>query len=121
MEKHKTKQKVKRNQNLVTTETKGDTKVMHQILIWQNVIAITMKYKRMIHTSFANTRLFSHKVPVIFKALLPTLRRTLYTNVKFPASTSENVTKTLFQFGVHVVQHFQGQKVGSRSVSDLGC
>jgi hypothetical protein len=50
-------------------------------------------------TSFAVMRLFFHKVSVIFNTLLPMLSKTLYTSaVKFPASTSELITQTLFQF-----------------------
>jgi hypothetical protein len=50
---------------------------------------------------FAIMRLFFHKVYVIFNILLPTLSITLYINaVKFPASTSEHITKTLFHFFV---------------------
>jgi hypothetical protein len=44
-------------------------------------------------------RLFFHKDSGIFNLLVPTLSRTLLTNVaKFCASTSEHIKKTLFQF-----------------------
>jgi hypothetical protein len=46
-------------------------------------------------------RLFYHKVSIIFNTLLPTLSKTLCnSDVKFPASTSEHITKTLLQFVV---------------------
>jgi hypothetical protein len=50
---------------------------------------------------FAIVRLFFHEVSVIFNTLFPTLSKKLCTIVvKFPASTSEHITKTLFQFVV---------------------
>jgi hypothetical protein len=51
-----------------------------------------MKFTRMIHISFAIMRLFCHKLSAIFKTVLPKLSETLYTNVKFSASTSEHIT-----------------------------
>jgi hypothetical protein len=58
----------------------------------ENVIAVTMTFIWKIHTSFAIMRLFFRKVSVIFNTLLPVSSKTLYTNVKFPASTSEHIT-----------------------------
>jgi hypothetical protein len=76
-------------------------KAKPSIFFSEDVIAITMKITWMIHTSLAIMSLFFHKVSVIFNTLLPTLSKTLYTNVlKFPASTSERIAKTLFQFVV---------------------
>jgi hypothetical protein len=44
-------------------------------------------------------RLFFHKVSIIFNTLLPTMSKTLYANVvTIPASASEHITKTVFQF-----------------------
>jgi hypothetical protein len=52
----------------------------------ENVTAITMKFIRIIHTSFAIIRLLFHKVSGTLNILLPTLCKTLYTNVvKFHA------------------------------------
>jgi hypothetical protein len=52
-----------------------------------------MKFTGMTHTPFAIMMLFFHKVSVIFNKLLPTLSKTLYTDVvKFPTSTSEHIT-----------------------------
>jgi hypothetical protein len=76
----------------------------------------------MIHKSFSIMRLFFHSFPSIFNTFLLTLCKTLYTNaVKFPASTSEHVTKTFsirchLQNGIHVLHPFQGQTGGSRRV-----
>jgi hypothetical protein len=59
----------------------------------ENITAVTMKFMWMIHVSFANMRLFFHKVSIIFNARLPTLSRTQYTSVvKFSASTLEHIT-----------------------------
>jgi hypothetical protein len=61
----------------------------------ENVIAITIKFTWIIHTSFAIIRLFLHRVSVIFNTLLPVLSKTLYTNVvKFPSPTSELITSS---------------------------
>jgi hypothetical protein len=52
-----------------------------------------MKSTGMIQAFLQFWKLFFHKVSVIFNTLLPTLRKTLYTNVvKFPAATSEHIT-----------------------------
>jgi hypothetical protein len=51
----------------------------------------------MIHIYFAIIRLLFHRVSVIFNTLLPTLSKTLYAKVKSPNSTSQHITKTLFQ------------------------
>jgi hypothetical protein len=60
-----------------------------------------MKFTRIIHTYFAITTLFFHKVSFIFNLLMQMLSKTLCTSVvKFPASTSEHIAKTLFQFVV---------------------
>jgi hypothetical protein len=51
--------------------------------------------------NFSILRLFFHKVSVTFNTLLPTFSTTLCTSaVKFPASTSQHITKTSFQFPV---------------------
>jgi hypothetical protein len=91
----------------------------------ENVTAIIMKLTRMCHISFAITILFFHKVSVIFNTLLPTSSQTLYMNVvKFPASTLEHITKTLFQLvvmGKSTEDILQSAKqVFSRWVPDLG-
>jgi hypothetical protein len=86
-----------------------------------------MKFTWIIHTYFAITGLFFREVSVISNALLPTLNKTLYNNaVKFPASTSEHITKTgsircHLQNGTHAVHVLQSQTSGSRRVTDLGC
>jgi hypothetical protein len=56
------------------------------------------------------------------------LSKTLYTSVvKFPASTSEHIMKTLFQFVAmckmlsHVANTLQGQTGCSRRMPDVGC
>jgi hypothetical protein len=67
-----------------------------------NVTVIAMKFKWMIHKSFANMMPFFHKVFVVFNTLLPALSKTLYTKAaKLPASTHhEHITKALFHFFV---------------------
>jgi hypothetical protein len=63
----------------------------------ENVIALTVKFTWMIYISFAIMRLFFHKVFAIFITPLPMLSKVLYAiGVKFSASTSHNITKTLF-------------------------
>jgi hypothetical protein len=58
-----------------------------------NVIALTVKFTEMIHTSFAIIRLLFHKDSVIFNTLLATLSKILYAHVvKFPASTLGHIT-----------------------------
>jgi hypothetical protein len=76
---------------------RSGTKVMVPFL---NVIAVTMKFTQMIHTCFSIIRIFFQKVSFIFKTILRTSSKTLYTTVvKFPASTHhKHITKTLFQF-----------------------
>jgi hypothetical protein len=92
----------------------------------EKLIVIIMKFTWTIHTSFAIMRLFFHKVSVIFNTPLPTLSKTLYISaVKIPASTSEHITRTLFQFVVickcaFIGHSLQGQTGGSRKVPDLG-
>jgi hypothetical protein len=67
----------------------------------ENVTAIRMKFKWMIHTSFAVMRLFPYKTSVIFDTLIPKLTTTMHTSlVKCPALTLEHITKTWFQFTV---------------------
>jgi hypothetical protein len=62
------------------------------IFFSQNVTAITIKFTKIIHALFAIMKLFFLKVFIIFDTLLPTLNKTLYTNVvKFPASTLEYI------------------------------
>jgi hypothetical protein len=57
----------------------------------ENIIARAMKFIWMICTAFAIMRLFFHSL-CHFQHTLPTLSKTLYTNVvKFSASTSENI------------------------------
>jgi hypothetical protein len=61
-------------------------------------MSITMKFTKMIHTSFAIIKLHFHKASAIFNKFLPAPSKMLYTNaVKFPASTSKCITKILFQ------------------------
>jgi hypothetical protein len=99
---------------------------MPPVLFSENIIAITMKFTCIIHTSFAVMRLFSHKVSVIFNALLPTSSKTLYSN-EFPASTSEHITKNFvsvrchLQNGVHVVLPVRARTGDSRRAPDLDC
>jgi hypothetical protein len=72
-------------------------------------------------------RLFFYKVSVIFNKLLPTLSKTLYANVIFPASTSEHITKNFvsvrchLQNGVHVVLPLRARTGDSRRAPDLDC
>jgi hypothetical protein len=48
---------------------------------------------------FRSSRLFVNEISVMSNTLLPTLSKTLYTSVvRFRDSTSEHITKTLFQF-----------------------
>jgi hypothetical protein len=54
---------------------KGSTKAMPPIFFSENVIAITMKFTWMIHTSVAIMRIFFHKVSIIFNTLLPMLSK----------------------------------------------
>jgi hypothetical protein len=96
---------------------RGGTKVMPSIFSSENVIATTMKFTWMIHTSFAIMRQFFHKVTIIFNTLLPTSNKMLYTSaVKFPSSTLVHITKPLFQIGVickngiHIVHPLQDQR-----------
>lgn len=64
----------------------------------ENVFAILVKLTWMIHTQFVIMRQNFNKFFAFFNALLPTLSKTLYTNVaKSPAITSEHTMKTLFQ------------------------
>jgi hypothetical protein len=64
------------------------------------VTEVTVTFTWKIHTYFALKRLFFHKI-FIFNTLLPNLGKTLYISVvKFPASTSQHMTKTLFKFAV---------------------
>jgi hypothetical protein len=60
-----------------------------------------MKFTWMIRTSFAIMRLYFHKVFILFSTFLPVLSNTLYNSaVKLPASTSEHITRTFFEFFV---------------------
>jgi hypothetical protein len=71
---------------------RGGTKVMPPIFFSENVTATTVKFTWMIHISFEIIRLFFHKASFCFNTLLPTLSKTLYTNVvKFPTSTWEHI------------------------------
>jgi hypothetical protein len=80
--------------------TTGGTKVMPPIFS-ENVIAVTMKFACVIQSTFAIIRLLFQTVSVIFNTLLPMWSKKPYTDVvKFPASTSEHITETLFQFTV---------------------
>jgi hypothetical protein len=77
--------------------TKVGTKIMPPIFL-EILIAITVKFTWMICTSFAIMRPFSYKVFIIYNTILPTLSKMLYAStVKFPASTSEHMMKSLFQ------------------------
>jgi hypothetical protein len=68
------------------------TEVMTPVFLSENVIAITVKFTWVIHTSFAIMRLFFHRVSIIFNTLLPLLSKMLYTGVvKFPASALEHI------------------------------
>jgi hypothetical protein len=93
----------------------------------ENVTALTMPFTWMIHTSSVIMRLFFHSSSFIFNTSWPKLSKTLYTTlVKFRASTSEHITKTVsirchLQSGVHVVHPVQGHTGGSRRVPDQGC
>jgi hypothetical protein len=52
-----------------------------------------MKFTWMIHTSFANMRLFFPQSLHHLNTILPKLSKKLYTNVvKFPASAMEHIT-----------------------------
>jgi hypothetical protein len=44
---------------------RGSTKIIPPVLFSETVTAITIKFKWMIHTSFAVRRLFFHKVSII--------------------------------------------------------
>jgi hypothetical protein len=82
-------------QSRLVSMTDG-TKAMAPIYFSENIIAITVKFTWMIHTSFAIMRLFFHRVSVIFNTLLPTFSKTLYTTVvKFPILTFEHIMKTV--------------------------
>jgi hypothetical protein len=70
-------------------------KIMPLIFFSENVIVITTKFTWMILISLAVVRLFFHKVSIIFNTLLPTLSKTLYTNV-----VKLTAMKTLCQFVV---------------------
>jgi hypothetical protein len=57
----------------------------------ENVIAITMKFIWIIHTYFANKRLFCPQTLLHFQHTFANLGNTLYINVvKFPVLTSEH-------------------------------
>jgi hypothetical protein len=96
-------------------------------LFSENLIAIKMKFTRMIHTYFTTMRLFSQKVSVIFNTPLPMSSKTLYTNAaKLRASSREHHDKFVsvrchLQNGVHVVHPLQGQTGDSRRAPALGC
>jgi hypothetical protein len=99
---------------------------MPPIFVSENVIAVTVKFTWMIHTSFEIMRILFHRVCAVFNTLLPTLNKTLYTSVvKFPASTSEHITKLSYYFhlqnGLHIVHLLEGQTGGSQKVPELGC
>jgi hypothetical protein len=67
----------------------------------ENVTALTIKFSRMIHTSFTIMRLFFRKVFIILNTPLPTMGKVLYTNVVIiTCSTSQHIMETLFQFVV---------------------
>jgi hypothetical protein len=75
----------------------------------------------MIHTSLATTRLFSHKVSVIFEKLLPVLSNTTCTSdvkipcLEFGAHNENSVSVPChLQDGVYVVHPLQGQRGVSR-------
>jgi hypothetical protein len=71
-------------------------------------------------------RLFLRNISFVFNTLLPALSKTLYTSVvKFPASTSKQITKTLRPLSSAKwrpgIAFFTGPTGGSRTVPDLGC
>jgi hypothetical protein len=79
---------------------------MPLIFFSENVTAITMTFTHTIHTPFAIMRLFFYKISAIFKALLPTFSKALYTNAtKFPASTSERMTSCTRDFKQTATTH----------------
>jgi hypothetical protein len=91
-----------------------------------NVIAITLKFTWMVHTSFAIMRPFWHKVFIIFNTLLPMLSKKLHTTVvKFLALTLEQNLKTVsihcLQNGVHVVHPLRSQTGRNWRMPDVGC
>jgi hypothetical protein len=54
-------------------------------------------------------RLFFHEFSIIFNTILPALSKTLYVGiVKYSASTSERITKSLFQFQEELPNKFYG-------------
>jgi hypothetical protein len=90
------------------------------------LIAITIIFTLLIHTSFAIMRLF-HNFSFIFNTLLPTLIKALCTNVeKFPALTSEHtldfvLVRCHLQNGIHVVHPLWGQPGASWRMPHLTC
>jgi hypothetical protein len=57
------------------TITRGIWEVMSATFFVENIIAITVEFTWVIHTSFAIMRLLFHKVTFIFNTILPTLNK----------------------------------------------
>jgi hypothetical protein len=94
----------------------------------ENLIAITVTFVWVIHTSFAIMRLFFDSLCLSFNTLLSALSKTLYNSaVKFPCldfgAYHINFVSVCchLQNGVHVVRPLRGQTGGSWRVPGLGC
>jgi hypothetical protein len=93
---------------------RGGTKVMPPIFFLENLIAITVKFTWMFHTSVAIMRQFFHEVFIIFNTRLLTLSKTLCTSViKLSGSTYEHENFVSIccrlQNDVHTVHPLEGQ------------
>jgi hypothetical protein len=94
----------------------------------ENVIGVTMNFTWMIRAFCAIMRLFFQNVCVIFNTLVPTLSKTLCTNlVKIPCLDYRAYHENFVSFHCHlrtsdrIVHLLQGHTGESRRVPGLGC
>jgi hypothetical protein len=107
---------------------RANTKVMPPIFFpSENVIAKTLKFTWMIHTSFAVMRPFFHRM-CYFQLTFANIKQDIvYQCCKIPCFDFGAHHKNFvsihwyLQNGHHIVHNLQGQTGGSQKVPDLGC